>query len=151
MAPRSTPRAPRARRHEPRALDLSATSTRHKLTPTRLLRRPLSVFTVSPLTTRLPRSATAARRSTETGDRHHRRLRRLAADHAAARPPVDGKETSTTADRAFSPLPAGRRRQETAPPQTAPRTQPVAFAFGERESDETVVNQSRCPMVMTSG
>ena len=46
--------SPRDRRNEPRALDLNATSTRHKLTPTRLLGRPLSVFTVSPLTTRLP-------------------------------------------------------------------------------------------------
>jgi len=88
--------------------------------PTPLLRRPLSIFTVSPLTTRLPRSATAARRSTETGDRHHRRLRRLAAAHAAARPPVDGKETSTTADRTFSLLPALQRAHRS--PETGDRT-----------------------------
>ena len=62
-------------------------------------------------------------------DQHHRRLHFLPAAHAAARPPV-----------------AGDRRP--APPQTAPRAQPVALGFGERESNKTVVNQSRCPMVM---
>ena len=145
MALRSTPRAPRDRCHEPRALDINATSTRHELTPTCLLHRPLSVFTVSPLTTRRlatdcavsPPQTAPSRRCPRCGapagrrkrDQHHRRPRFLPAARAAARPPV-----------------AGDRRP--APPQTAPRAQPVAFAFGERESDKTVVNQSRCPMVM---
>jgi len=147
MAPRSTPRAPRDRRHEPRSLDLNATSTRHKLMPTRLLRRLTANNTPAAVGYRCPpvdgdkRSAppqtAPSRRCPRCGapagrrkrDQHHRRPHFLPAARAAARPPV-----------------AGDRRP--APPQTAPRAQPVALGFGERESDKTVVNQSRCPMVM---
>jgi len=143
---RSTPRAPRARPqchiHETRAdaypPSPSAPLRLHRLTannaPAAVGYRYLPVDgdrRLAPPQTapsrHCPRCGALAGRRKR--DQHHRRPRFLPAACAAVCPPV-----------------AGDRRP--APPQTAPRAQPVALAFGERESDKTVVNQSRCPMVM---
>jgi len=143
---RSTPRAPRARPqchvHETQAdaypPSPSAPIRLHRLTANNTLaavgyrcppvdgdRRSAQPQTVP--SRRSPRCGAPAGRRKR--DQHHHRPRFLPAARAAARPVV-----------------AGDRRP--APPQTAPRAQPVALAFGERESNKTVVNQSRCPMVM---